>query len=137
MQLKDLEQYRTIEELQKALGLSSKAKAIQWVRMHVPKEPYFQKKIIKYLRKTYPTAVVWKQNNGEYSSMNGIPDVGMVKQGQYYGFEVKRPFIGELTSIQKKTMKELQKAGAIVNEVIYVSDVKAVMKHQNAKEIKK
>ena len=137
MQLKDLEQYRTIEELQKALGLSSKAKTIQWVRLHVPRESYFQKKIIKYLRETYPAAVVWKQNNGEYSSMNGIPDVGMVKQGQYYGFEVKRPFIGELTSIQKKTMKELQKAGAIVNEVIYVSDVKAVMEQHHAKEIKK
>lgn len=135
MQLKDLEKYRTIEELQEALGLSSKAKTTQWARVHVPKESYFQRKIIEYLRKTYPTAVVWKQNNGEYSSMNGIPDVAMVKQGQYFGFEVKRPFIGELTAIQRKTMEKLRKAGAIVHEVIYVSDVKAVMEQHNAKEL--
>ena len=137
MQLKDLEQYRTIEELQKALGLSSKAKTIQWVKVHVPKESYFQRKIIEYLRKTYPAAVVWKQNNGEYSSLNGIPDVAMLKDGQYYGFEVKRPYLGKLSKIQDKTMEKLRKAGAKVYEVTYVSDVISVMINQNAKEIKK
>lgn len=137
MQLKDLEQYRTIEELQTALGLSSKAKTIQWVKVHVPKESYFQRKIIEYLRRTYPAAVVWKQNNGEYSSMNGIPDVAMLKDGQYYGFEVKRPYLGKLSKIQEKTMGKLSKAGAKVYEVTYVSDVISVMINQNAKEIKK
>jgi len=136
MQLKNLEKYRTIEELQTALGLSSKAKAIKWVRDNVPTEPYFQSKIIKYLKETYPTAVVWKQNNGEYSSMNGIPDIGMVMNGQYFGFEVKRPFTGKLSAIQKKTLEKLQRTGAIVGEVIYISDVKAVMEQHIAKELK-
>ena len=54
------------------------------------KESWYQAKIIRWLKETYPQAFVWKAAAGPYSRC-GIPDVCMVLDGQFYGFEVKRP----------------------------------------------
>lgn len=128
MWIKWLEECRSIKELQARLGLSSKSAALAWARKNVPLESEFQDRIIKYLEETFPDAAVWKQSNGIYSSMNGLPDVAMLYRGQYYAFEVKRPFLGKVSAIQRITIRKLKKAGGKVYVAIYVSDVKRIIK---------
>jgi hypothetical protein len=127
---KHYEKYKTVEELQVGLGLSSKAATMDWIKKNVPLESYYQKKIIQYLRRRFPKAVVWKETNGVYCSMNGIPDISMVKDGKYYGFEVKRPFIGKLSAIQEATIAALSSAGAKVYVVTYISDINEALNLQ-------
>lgn len=119
---------RTLEELQTVLGLSSKTEALNWARKNVPLESYFQKKIIAFLKRTYPQAVVWKQANGIYSSYNGLPDIAMVKNGQYFAFEVKRPFLGKASEIQKNTITKMRKAGAVAHIVCTTAEVAQIIK---------
>ena len=63
--------------------------------------------------------------------MNGLPDVAMLYRGQYYAFEVKRPFVGKVTAIQRITIRRLKKAGGKVYVVIYVSDVEKIIRALN------
>lgn len=128
MWIKWLEECRSLKELQARLGLSSKSAALRWAKEYVPLESEFQDRIIKYLEATFPDAAVWKQSNGIYSSMNGLPDVAMLLHGQYYAFEVKRPFLGEVSAIQRVTIRKLKKAGGKIYIAIYVSDVEKIIK---------
>ena len=79
------------------------------------KESWYQAKIIRWLKETYPQAFVWKAAAGPYSRC-GIPDVCMVLDGQFYGFEVKRPEVGLLSKIQEQTIKAINAAGGIVGD---------------------
>ena len=47
---------------------------------------------------------------GPYSRQ-GIPDITCIINGRYYGFEVKRPFIGVLSKMQEQTIKQIRRAG--------------------------
>ena len=91
------------------------------------KESYYQAKILQYLKRTYPAAFVWKAAAGPYSRC-GIPDVCMVLDGQFYGFEVKRPEVGLLSKIQEQTIKAINAAGGIVGVVSYPEDVERILK---------
>ena len=121
----------------------SKAEAIAWIRENVygcagavhaekyllqklPKESYYQDKIIKFLKKTYPTAFVWKAAAGAYSRQ-GIPDVCAVIGGRYYGFEVKRPYIGVLSKIQEQTIDQIRAAGGIAAVVTFPEEVQRIV----------
>lgn len=77
------------------------------------KESFYQSRIIRWLKETYPLAFVWKAAAGPYSR-GGIPDICVVLDGQFYGFEVKRPEIGRLSKIQEQTIKEIRAAGGKV-----------------------
>ena len=91
------------------------------------KESWYQAKIIRWLKETYPQAFVWKAAAGPYSRC-GIPDVCMVLDGQFYGFEVKRPEVGLLSKIQEQTIKAINAAGGIVGVVSYPEDVERILK---------
>lgn len=91
------------------------------------KESWYQAKIIRWLKETYPQAFVWKAAAGPYSRY-GIPDVCMVLDGQFYGFEVKRPEVGLLSKIQEQTIKAINAAGGIVGVVSYPEDVERILK---------
>ena len=91
------------------------------------KESWYQAKIIRWLKETYPQAFVWKAAAGPYSRC-GIPDVCMVLDGQFYGFEVKRPEVGLLSKIQEQTIKAINAAGGIVGGVSYPEDVERILK---------
>lgn len=41
--------------------------AERYLQEHVPKESYYQKKIMDYVKTAYPDAFVWKEAAGEYS----------------------------------------------------------------------
>ena len=91
------------------------------------KESYYQARIIKWLKEQYPDAFIWKAAAGPYSR-GGIPDVCMVLDGQFYGFEVKRPEVGRLSKIQEQTIKAINAAGGIVGVVSYPEDVERILK---------
>ena len=86
------------------------------------KESFYQSKIIKWLKEQYPDAFVWKAAAGPYSR-GGIPDVCMVLDGQFYGFEVKRPEVGRLSKLQEETIKEIRAAGGKVAVVSFPAQV--------------
>ena len=52
----------------------------------------------------------------------------MVLDGQFYGFEVKRPEVGLLSKIQEQTIKAINAAGGIVGVVSYPEDVERILK---------
>ena len=86
------------------------------------KESYYQARIIKWLKEQYPDAFIWKAAAGPYSR-GGIPDVCMVLDGQFYGFEVKRPEVGRLSKIQEQTIMEIRMAGGKVAVVSFPAQV--------------
>lgn len=93
--------------------------------MQEHKESYYQTKIIKWLKKEYPAAFVWKAAAGPYSR-GGIPDICAIIDGKFYGFEVKRPG-GKASKLQEKTIEEIKAAGGIAAVVIYPADVEEII----------
>lgn len=111
----DYTSFRTYEELQDYTiehnkGISTREAADKFIREKMPKESYFQKKILDWIKDNAPNAIAWKEAAGPYSRQ-GIPDITCVINGRYYGFEVKRPFIGVLSKMQEQTIKQIRKAG--------------------------
>lgn len=80
---------------------------------------------LKDLRKSGrldPDAVFYKQAAGPYG-VGGLPDITLIARNRetggdipaaHIGLEVKRPLIGELTPLQRRTIQQLYKAGALV-----------------------
>ena len=121
----DFEQFRSKAEVIKYLKATkdiscrTTKEAEKYLRAHLPKESYYQDKIIKHIRELLPSAFVWKAAAGPYSRQ-GIPDVCAIVNGRFYGFEVKRPFIGVLSKIQERTIKQIQEAGGKTYVVTYM-----------------
>lgn len=90
------------------------------------KESFYQAKIIKWLKDTYPRAFVWKAAAGPYSQ-GGIPDICMVLDGHFFGFEVKRPETGRLSKIQEQTIKKINAAGGVAAVVSYPEQAKEII----------
>lgn len=127
----DYTKFKTYEELQEYTiahnrKIHTKAQADEFIREKMPKESYFQKKILDWIKDNVPNAVAWKEAAGPYSRQ-GIPDITCVVNGRYYGFEVKRPFIGVLSKIQEQTIKQLRKAGAVAEVVSSEKEVATIL----------
>ena len=90
------------------------------------KESWYQARIIKWLKEAYPDAFVWKAAAGPYSRC-GIPDICMVLNGRFYGFEAKRPKGGRPTKIQEITIQAINSAGGIAAVVSYPKDVERIL----------
>lgn len=105
------------------------AQAEEYLRVHLPKESYYQEKIIKHIRKILPSAFVWKAAAGPYSRQ-GMPDICAIINGRYYGFEVKRPFIGVLSKIQEQTIKRIHEAGGKAYVVTYPDEVTRILQKE-------
>lgn len=103
--------------------------AEKYLREHLPKESYYQNKIIRHIKELIPSAFVWKAAAGPYSR-GGIPDICAIVNGQYFGFEVKRPFIGVLSEIQKQTIKQIQNAGGKAYVVTYPEEVTEILEKE-------
>jgi hypothetical protein len=83
------------------------------------------KKILNYLRKTYPKAIIWKLP--EQNSI-GIPDIFFAYEGLAMCFEVKRPR-GTLTPSKFKTIKKLNQNYIPTFVVDSVDNVKKYIKY--------
>ena len=132
----DFEQFRTKAEVIKYLKTTkdiscrTTTEAEKYLRAHLPKESYYQDKIIKHIRELLPSAFVWKAAAGPYSRQ-GIPDVCAIVNGRFYGFEVKRPFIGVLSKIQERTIKQIQEAGGKAYVVTYTAEVTRILQKRD------
>lgn len=115
-----------IEYLKNERGFKTSKEAEKYLRDRVPKESYYQKKIMDYIKKAYPDAFVWKEAAGEYSRQ-GIPDVSAIIDGRYYGFEVKRPYFGVLSVIQEQTIKKIRAAGGIAGVCVFPEDAERLI----------
>ena len=107
-------------------GCAEYKHAEMYLKEHLPRESHYQKKIIDFLRKTYPTAFVWKEAAGPYSRQ-GIPDVSAIIDGRYYGFEVKRPYFGVLSKIQRQTIEKIRAAGGVAEVVTFQHEVQEII----------
>ena len=107
-------------------GCSQYKFAEMYLQEHLPRESYYQKKIMEFLKKNYPTAFVWKAAAGAYTQQ-GIPDVCAVIDGRYYGFEVKRPYYGVLSKMQEQTLEKIRIAGGVAEVVTFPEEVQAIV----------
>lgn len=109
--------------LQKVMkdGQLTKSKAVEICRKAIPKEPYYQRKLLKGLKEKYPEAFVVKIAQGAYSQ-GGLPDILVILDGHYFGFEVKRPLIGEVSKLQEMTMARIRAAGGTAEVVSWTEE---------------
>lgn len=102
-------------------------------RRLVPSEAKIQKESLAYLRKEVG-GFWWKDAAGPYQQ-KGIPDIVGCHEGRFFGFEVKRPLVGELSAIQRHTLAAINAAGGTAYVVTSVDDVRRVFDpQQNEKE---
>ena len=93
-----------IEAIRKMMAEKEEKKRAREIRKGL------QTKIKEALKKRYPDAFVVKISQGAYSQA-GIPDVMFIKDGHYFGFEVKRPVVGIRSKLQEQTARMIQAAG--------------------------
>lgn len=122
---------RTKEEmllwLRNATGLPITAAGFTAImRDHLPDEAYYQTEVMDFIKDNYPDAFVWKAAAGPYSRQ-GIPDVCAIIGGHFFGFEIKRPFIGRLSKIQERTIIDIRKAGGTAAVVSFWHQAKEVI----------
>ena len=123
---KTMDPKEVIESIQRKYGCQKK-EALSILRKEIPKENYFQDKIIKALRKSYPDAFIQTITLGYYAQ-RGLPDILAIIDGHYFGFEVKRPIVGSLSAIQGKTRDDIRKAGGTAEVISYPEEAMAAIK---------
>lgn len=130
---KNFDENKFVKDFMVAKGITTKSKAIAELRKLIKKESYFQDKIKKELKKRYPGAFVRKISQGAYSEA-GFPDILFIKNGHYFGFEVKRPVVGVPSKLQLKTIDEIQAAGGTAAIVVWPEQAIAeVEKYEKSK----
>lgn len=107
---KDFDENAFVKSFMERKQITTKRKALSELRKLIKKEGYYQSEIKETLKKKYPDAFVVKISQGAYSE-GGIPDVLMIKDGHYFGFEVKRPVVGIHSKLQEETVRKIQAAG--------------------------
>lgn len=137
MALKKWECYESMDEAitdyiehKKQYGVKlNRTQARKEIEKSIPLETKYQDKIIKYLKSLPECIDAWKENKGMYSSQNGTPDITAVFKpgGIYFGFEVKRPLIGEASELQKNFIKNMAAGGGHAYVVVTVDDVKEIL----------
>ncbi|MDE6260364.1 MAG: VRR-NUC domain-containing protein [Oscillospiraceae bacterium] len=105
------------------------AQADKLLRDALPKESYFQSNILRWLKENYPAAFVWKVQTGPYARQ-GVPDICAVIDGHFYGFEIKRPFVGRVSRIQQNTMEAIEKAGGRAGVVVWPEDARKMIENE-------
>lgn len=100
----------------------------------IPKEKYFQTKILDYLKTLKDDGVrsmFWKEASGFGYQISGLPDICGIINGRFYAFEVKRPLLGKVTPVQEKRIEEIRAAGGVAEVVCFVEEVKVIIKHES------
>ncbi len=135
--MKKWEEYSTMDEavtdyIDKMAAYGKKLNrtdARKAITKKIPLESKYQDKILKYLKSLPECINAWKENKGTYSSQNGTPDITAVMKpgGIYFGFEVKRPLLGEPSALQEKFVKDMTENGGHAYIVVTVDDVKRIL----------
>lgn len=107
---KNFDENAFVKSFMERKQITTKQKALSELRKLIKNEGYYQSKIKEGLKKKYPDAFVVKISQGAYSEA-GIPDILMIKDGHYFGFEVKRPVVGIRSKLQEETVRRIHAAG--------------------------
>ena len=91
----------------------------------LPLEQCYQNEVIHFI-KTIPGAFVWKATAGPYSRQ-GIPDVCAIIDGHFFGFEIKRPYIGKATKVQEETIRQINKSGGTAAVISFAEQAKEII----------
>ena len=78
-----------------------------------------QNRIIKYLKQTYPNAIVFKLTE---ETLCGIPDVLFIHGGRTIFFEVKKPG-GNIRPLQVSVIRRINENGGEAGIVYSVEDM--------------
>lgn len=128
---KNFDEEKFIKSFMLAKGIRTKKQALVMLRKLIKSETYYQDKIKRALKARYPEAFVRKISQGAYSE-GGTPDIMMIRRGHYYGFEVKRPVVGEPSSLQKETIRQIRRAGGTAIFVRWPEEaIRAVEDYEN------
>lgn len=125
-----LQRYPTTDALVTALkeewGSHRKDEILKRLRRIVPKEGFYQKAILNYLDKLEVPHWAVKIAQGPYSQ-GGIPDIHFESCGRCVHFEVKRPYVGEESELQKTTRKAIEASGGSSYVVTFPEEVQAIL----------
>lgn len=105
---------------------ASYEEANSYLRKHIPSESIYQAKLLAFLNSAYPQGFAWKLAAGPYTRQ-GIPDIGFILYGRYFGFEVKRPFFGKTSTIQEQTIKKIRAAGGVAEVISFPWEAKEII----------
>lgn len=94
-----------VKSFMDARNFKTKKEALAALRKEIKKESYYQEKIKKVLKTKYPEAFIVKISQSLYSQA-GIPDILMIHNGHYFGFEVKRPSCWRSVKTSKRNDSE-------------------------------
>lgn len=133
---KDFDENEFMRSFMERKQISTKKQALAELRKLIKKEGYYQTKIKEALKKRYPDAFVAKISQGAYSQA-GIPDVMFIKDGHYFGFEVKRPVVGIRSKLQEQTARMIQAAGGTAVFVCWPEEaIREVEEYEKSQEIR-
>ena len=125
-QSRKLDRKQMIKWLEKETGKKITSSTFDKI-MHdvLPLEQAYQDEVIEYI-KTVPGAFVWKATAGPYSRQ-GIPDVCAIIDGHFFGFEIKRPYIGKATKLQEETIRQINKSGGTASVISFREQAKSII----------
>ena len=93
--------------------------------MKIPLEREITNKIMEWLKKAGYWAV--KIHGAAYQT-SGLPDIVAIdRKGRLVGLEVKRPAIGKVTELQKRTLENINLGGGYAVVVRSLADAQAAM----------
>jgi len=99
------------------------------------RESQVQAGVLAYLS-TRGDCMFWRSNvqagtapSGRFmrSGVKGQPDVMVVKDGKFYGLEVKRSLLGKLSEHQRRWGNNLRAAGGVYEVVTSVSELPMIL----------
>lgn len=121
-----------VKSFMNARNFKTKKEALAALRKEIKKESYYQEKIKKVLKTKYPEAFIVKISQSLYSQA-GIPDILMIHNGHYFGFEVKRPVVGIRSKLQEQTARMIQAAGGTAAFVCWPEEaIREVEEYENS-----
>lgn len=98
----------------------------------IPLEKTITNEIMAWLKKSGYWAV--KIHGAAYQTA-GLPDIVAIdRKGRFVGLEVKRPQIGKLTDLQKRTLENINMGGGYAVVVRTLADAQAAMKASEGKK---
>lgn len=108
----------------------SRTEAMKYVRSKVPPESRYQERIMKYIRQWATErgvpCIIWKQAQGAYSR-GGVSDVLALCGGVLLAVEVKRPFWGNVSKLQKKFIDDVNRCGGVAGVAVYPEDLQPLL----------
>ena len=115
-----------VEHLKKEWNVKSKQEIMKRLRKIIPKENFYQSKILLYLDSLDIPHWVVKIAQGPYSQ-GGIPDIHFESGGRCVHFEIKRPYVGIESELQARTRKAIISSGGSSYVVTFPEEVHDIL----------